>query len=201
MYKCVASSGSVVSSFETGFGNYIRGGGMCYRLWAGRPCLEVAVRDEITDGSFLFRYAFNGSIVDRLRVRLPGNVGFSGVYFDNYNDWIPRGEETGSKIYKIDDLGSPISSFTLNRPGRTYGITKQGDFFWFTIWDSYNGAYKTRPNGSVVASFESPGLPFDCTYENNHLWVSSGSTISCYDVSNAPAVLPASVGRIKALFR
>lgn len=201
MYRCLPSSGSVVSSFETVFGNYIRGLGMCYRLWDGRPSLEVAVRDTISDESFLYRHYFNGSVVNRMRVRLSGDARFESVFFDNNNEWVCDPEDTGSKIYKIDGQGSPISSFTLNKPGSTYGITKQGDFFWFTVGGPYSGAYKARPNGSVVASFETYGSPFDCTYENKRLWVSVASTVYCFDVSNAPAVVPASVGRIKALFR
>jgi hypothetical protein len=200
MYRCRPSGGGVVSSFETGCGNFIQGRGICHRLWSSRPALEMAVRDTISDESFLYRYYFNGSVVNRMRVRLPGNARFESVYFDGSNDWVCDPDDNGSKIYKIDGQGAPISSFTLNKAGRTYGITKQGDFFWFTVGGP-TGAYKTRANGSVVASFGLLGEPRDCTSEDNHLWVSIGSTVFCYDVSNAPAVVPASVGRVKALFR
>ncbi len=203
MYRCLPSNGSVVSSFETVFGLYISGRGICYRLWDGRPSIEVAVSDSVSKEYYLYRYTFNGSVVDRMRVWVPAGVGFSSVYFDNKNDWISNPEETGSEVFKLDNEGHPISSFTLNKPGDTSGITKQADFFWFTmsLYGGFHGACKSRANGSIVASFETYEIPFDCTYENKHLWVSSSNTVYCYDVSNAPAVAPASVGRVKALFR
>ena len=69
------------------------------------------------------------------------------------------------------------------------------------LFSPYSGVYKTRPNGSVVASFETFGTSIDCTYEGKRLWVCDGNRIYCYDVSNAPAVAPASLGKVKALFR
>ncbi|MGD8719380.1 MAG: hypothetical protein PVH29_11245 [Candidatus Zixiibacteriota bacterium] len=199
MYRCVASNGSVVSSFETVFGNYFRASGICYRLWSGSPCIEAAVADTLADEYFLYRHNFNGSVVNRLQVHLPGGVGFSSVFYDGQNDWVCEPNAPRSNAYKINGGGSAVSSFTVNQPGATYGITKQGDYFWFPT-DSAD-VYKTRPNGSVVASFKTIASLHDCTYANKKLWVSFGDEIFCFDVSNAPAVAPASIGKIKALYR
>jgi hypothetical protein len=199
MYRCLPSNGSVVSSFETGFSNLVIGRGMCYRPWGGQPGLEAKVSFYNTKEWYLYRFNFKGSVVNTLRVHTP--ILFTSVFFDKTNDWVCAAKEVGSQIYKLDDQGYPVSSFTLKEPGGTCGIAKQGDFFWFSIFLGYDGAYKTRANGSVVASFKTLGTPFDCTYENKHLWISLGSKVFCYDISNAPAVAPASVGRIKALFR
>jgi len=128
--------------------------------------------------------------------------GFSSVVFDANYDWISVPKEAGTIVYKMTAAGSLVSSFVVNKPGLASGITKQGDFFWLSVTgiEDFCGAYKCRGNGSVVASFGT-GAPLDCTYENNHLWIAFSSTVRCYDVSNAPAVLPASVGRIKVLFK
>lgn len=198
IYRCMPSDGSVVSSFKSGFHNYLLGRGMCHRQWRGAPCLEVAVWDVRQEKPYLNRYRYNGSIVNS--TLLPFTFWVPSVVFDATNDWVVRPVEGGSVAFKLDGNGSPISSFTVKRPGPAYGLTKQVDFFWFVV-GGYMSAYKTRSNGSVVASFATLGTASDCTYENKHLWVSTGSTITCYDVSNAPAVLPASVGRVKALFR
>jgi hypothetical protein len=43
---------------------------------------------------------------------------------------------------------------------------------------------------------------YDCTFDGKYLWlVADSKMVYCCDVSNAPAVQPASVGRIKALYR
>ena len=107
--------------------------------------------------------------------------------------------------------------FSRSWPPRFTFFTLRSAFYGFTCFfrhSSINGitptrafaastrdVHVTRANGSVVASFGTWGKPEDCTYENNHLWVAVHSKVFCYDVSNAPAVLPASVGRIKALFK
>jgi hypothetical protein len=204
MYKCVASDGSVVSSFKTVFNLYIQGRTIGYGRWGGRPVLDCDVWDDYSEENIIIRYYPNGSIADRATVRLPGGAHMSGICFDGSNNWTTDQKETASVVYKLNGQGVLISSFTLNKPGYTCGITKQGDFFWFTIRSHGSPCmcYKTRPNGSVVASFETSGsTPLDCTYENNHLWVTDSARVFCYDVSNAPAVAPASLGKVKALFR
>jgi hypothetical protein len=203
MYRCVPSNGSVVSWFETGFNYRLRGYDTCYRLWGGRPTLDVRVWDEYAEERSIYRFYFNGSIVDRTGVELPGGAGFTGICFDGSNNWVSTSLTAGSKVYKLSDRGVPITAFTLNGAGDICCLTKQGDFFWFGIYieDSFRGFYKTRPDGSVVASFETPGRPGDCTFENKHLWAEISNWIICYDVSNAPAVAPASIGKVKALFR
>jgi hypothetical protein len=201
MFRCRPLDGSVVSSFKTAFHNYLSSGGMCYRQWGGRPCLELTAWDLPKEEAFLYRYYANGSLANVTPVKVPGNQNVWGVFYDGRNDWVCDFEEAGSKVYKLGAGGTPISSFTINKPGLAWGFTKQADFFWFTVSGAYCGAYKSRENGSVVASFEAYGTPSDCTYERKRLWISVGCTVFCYDVSNAPAVAPASAGRVKALFR
>ena len=207
MYRCRSSDGSVVSSFPSGFNNYVRGFGMCHRKVRGVDVLEVIVWDSRPQQSSLYRYSFAGSITQRTEIRLP--VSIHGVYYDGVSFWVTDPDESGSYVYRLNESGVPLSSFKVNQPGDANGVCKQADFLWFSIdyygGPSFYGAYKARPNGSVVASFrprEFGQYSYDCTFDGEYLWVVSDSfMVFCVDVSNAPAVLPASVGRIKALYR
>ena len=132
-----------------------------------------------------------------------------GLYFDGVNFWACRIIDDHSNVFKLTANGSLLSSFRLSEPGYAQGICKQADFFWLSIDDhgtsSIEGGYKVKPNGSVVASFESPYFftpMYDCTFDGKYLWIATRTNrVCCCDVSNAPAVVPASVGRVKALFR
>ncbi len=208
MYRCRPSNGSVVASFVTGFNSQISGGWICYRPWNGQNCLDVVVNYPEA-GREIWRFNFAGSRLWHNPVTLPGGHRPVGVYWDGAYHWVtsPNGELTGETwVFKLNAACSAISSFKINRAGNAYGITKQGDFFWFSV-ENFNppdvyGGFKTLNNGSVVASFDSlTQRVYDCTYENNHLWVSRYNYVYCVDVANAPAVAPASVGRVKALFR
>jgi hypothetical protein len=201
VYRCRPSNGRVVASFPSGFTSYVAGAGMCYRRWDRQRCIEFAVRDGVARKSYIYRYNFNGSVINRKRIFLPNYL--TGIMFDGKNEWVVEPREPRSVTYKLNAGGFPLSSFVVKGPGLVYGLDKQADFFWFSlgyIGTHFYGACKTRANGSVVASFQTYGKPEDCAYENNRLWVAVQSTVFCYDVSNAPAVLPASVGRIKVLF-
>ncbi|UCH78258.1 MAG: hypothetical protein JSU81_11145, partial [Candidatus Coatesbacteria bacterium] len=144
-----------------------------------------------------------------VRVRLPGATSdyFSSLTFDGVNYWVVRPMKTTNEIYKLTETGSVISSFMAWKHGGARGIAKQGDFFWLSCEDNYRipfffGAAKVNTSGTVVATFEVGQTMYDCAYENNHLWVGGNSRyVYCFDVANAPAVAPASLGRVKALFR
>ena len=134
IYRCLPSNGSVLSSFKTVFNDRISGHGICYRLWGSRPVLDVDVWDKYAEENYIYRCYLNGSVADRIGVRLPGGAGTSGICFDGSNDWVSSRSTTGGKAFKLNDQGSPIASFTLNRAGDVGGITKQDDFFWFTVF-------------------------------------------------------------------
>ena len=202
VYRCRPSNGRVVASFPSGFTTYVAGAGMCYRRWVGQRCLEFVVRDGVGRRSYIYRYNLSGSVINRTRINLPNYL--TSIMFDGKNEWVVEPREPRSVTYKLNAGASPVSSFVVKGLGQVYGLDKQADFFWFSlsyIGDGFYGTYKTRANGSVVASFWTYGKPDDCTYENNRLWLAVQRTVFCYDVSNAPAVLPASVGRIKVLFK
>lgn len=74
------------------------------------------------------------------------------------------------------------------------------------IWRGSAGRiYGVTPSGVVTASFPSPaGSPRGLAYYNQYLWIACTATRFVYRVHcphNFTAVAPASVGRVKALFR
>jgi hypothetical protein len=206
MYRCRPSDGSVVSSFRSGFNDDLRGYGMCHRKIGGTNYLDVVVCDRNAYEYYIYRYDYRGSITGRMKLQVPVAM---GLFHDGSNFWVTRPKDPLSVVYKLNANGSPLSSFVLNKEGYPLGICQQGDFFWLSI-DYYGppgfyGGYKVRRSGSVVASFLAPGISqytYDCTFDGEYLWIASFTNmVYQVDVSNAPAVVPTSVGRIKALFR
>ncbi|MEE8638787.1 MAG: hypothetical protein V3T41_00090, partial [bacterium] len=180
------------------------------RRWQGQPCLEVAVWDDYTDTQYVYRLNFKGEIIGSFVVNLPGSGldYISSVVFDGSYYWVTEPDADESKVYKLNNSGAVLASFIVNRTGRANGICKQGDFLWLSLDDfhgNFYGACKARPNGSIAASFSNrrfTQFTYDCTFDGKYLWlVTYNKMVYCCDVSNAPAVAPASVGRIKALYR
>lgn len=210
IYRCLPSNGSVVSWFDSKFIVDRSGCGMNYRRWQGQPCLEIAVWDEYEKREYVYRLNYKGEIIGSFIVNLPGS-GLDYVYslaFDGTHYWVTDPESEGnSVVHKLTANGTAVGSFAIGQKGYARGIALQGDFFWASMdagYEMFFGACKMKSTGSVVASFEylQPDI-YDCSYGGrNLLWlVRDRDTVLCVDVSNAPAVAPASVGRIKALFR
>jgi len=211
IYRCLPSNGSVVSWFDSPFIVDRFGRGMHCRRWQGQPCLEIAVWDAYTDTEYIYRLNYKGEIIGSFVVDLPGTGSdyVSSVVFDGSYYWVtdPGGED--SIVYKLNNNGAVLASFAINGMGDAHGICKQTDFIWVNLDDTYAGnfygACKARPNGSIAASFTGSNFGqymYDCTFDGKYLWlVASHKMVYCCDVSNAPAVVPASVGRIKALYR
>ena len=205
-YRCRPANGSVISSFPSN--NLTEGhgvAGMCYRKIGGTHYLDVNVRDSSAMKCFRYRYDNKGSFVGRYQL---GVSAFS-IYHDGSNYWVSGKRDPTCPVYKLNASGSPISSFVLSERGYPNGMCKQASFFWFSVETyvgyPFYGGFKTKADGSVVASFFNPYFrrPMsDCTFDGKYLWIVTRNNRVCRcDVSNAPAVLPASVGRIKALYR
>ncbi len=205
IYRCVPSTGSTVSSFHTYYPYGKTSGAANYRKYRGVDIIELLVYYEIERERYIYRLNFKGKILGSVRVTNPPYL--IGIADDGTDNWVVGLTSAYLPgVFKLNSAGSVVSSFNL-RDATYRGIAIQGDFFWLSVEDMgpYEtfGAQKIRPGGSIAASFGRFGQSiFDCTYENKHLWiVTDNNIVRCVDVSNAPAVAPASVGRIKALFR
>jgi hypothetical protein len=204
-YRCRPSDGSVVSSFSTTLGYDFHGCGMCYRRVGGNNFLDIMVYEDTVYNYFVYRYNFAGSFIASANT----NIHAASIYHDGSDYWLVQGGSPNSTVFKVNSDFAPISSFVVSEPGTARGICKQADFFWLSaehdVYPVFSGPFKTRPNGSVVASFENPVLTqymWDCTFDGKYLWlVGDSNIVSCWDVSNAPAVAPSSIGKIKALYR
>jgi hypothetical protein len=205
IYRCIPSTGSPISSFHTYYEYNKISGAANYRKFGSVDIIELVVYYQYEREQYIYRLNFKGEILGTVKIQRPPYV--IGIADDGADNWavgLNSGYLPG--VYKLNSAGSAISSFGL-READYNGIAIQGDFFWVSVEDNGQyetyGAYKVRPGGSIAASFGHFGQTIlDCTYENNHLWlVTDNNIVRCVDVSNAPAVAPASLGRVKALFR
>ena len=205
IYRCIPSTGSPVSSFHTYYEYNKISGAANYRKLRGVDIIELLVLHEFERQRYIYRLNFKGEILGSVKVTSPPYV--LGIADDGTNNWV-LGLTSAylPAVFRLNSTGSAVSSFGL-RDAQYGGIAIQGDFFWLSVDDRgqypTKGAYKIRPGGSIAASFgQFEDLIFDCAYENNHLWiVTDNNVVRCVDVSNAPAVSPASLGKVKALFR
>ena len=205
IYRCIPSTGSPVSSFHTYYEYNKISGAANYRKLRGVDIIELLVLHEFERQRYIYRLNFKGEILGSVKVTNPRYVW--GIADDGTDNWVVGATSAYLPgVFKLNSAGSAVSSFGLP-DAEYYGIAIQGDFFWVSVinngqYPTY-GAYKIRRNGSIVASFGGfQRFVFDCAYENNHLWlVTDNNIVRCVDVSNAPAVAPASLGKVKALFR
>ena len=208
LYRCISSTGSPVSSFRTYYEYNKVSGTTNYRKLRGIDIIELLVYYQYEQERYIYRLNFKGEILGSVKITSPPYV--DGITDDGTDNWVLGFDSAYQPgVYKLNSTGSATSSFAI--PDAQYGgIAIQGDFFWLSV--DYRGqyptrgAYKIRTGGSIAASFggreQFGDLIFDCAYENNHLWiVTDNNIVRCVDVSNAPAVAPASLGKVRALFR
>jgi hypothetical protein len=210
IYRCRASNGSIISWFDSPFIIGRFGRGLNCRRWQGQPCLEITVWDDNEYKQYVYRLSYTGEIIGSFAVDLPGTGPdfISSLVFDGSSYWVTDPDSNESKVYKLNSSGSVLASFIVNRTGTANGICKQGDFLWLSLDDfsgDFYGACKIRPTGSIAASFGNSRFSqttYDCAFDGRYLWfVTDNDMVYCFDVSNAPAVAPASIGKIKALYR
>jgi sugar lactone lactonase YvrE len=148
----------------------------------------------------VYRFASGGSVVSSFHAGWPNGVAWDGQYiwWTSYiGDW----------FYKCRPNGSVVTSW------RVSSITDTGDLAWdgIYLWCADIGSgyvYRLNTAGAVSRRFAAPGdETYGCAFDGEYLWVSD-TTIDhqtvFYKVDidySGPAVVPASVGRVRALFR
>ncbi|MEE9457436.1 MAG: hypothetical protein V3W11_09840 [bacterium] len=119
----------------------------------------------------------------------------------------------GSMLYRMHPMsGSIYGSYALTF--RPYDLAYDPDgYLWIVnLYATTVAEVKMcTTKGSVLASFSTKrqGIPYGCGYdaEGSYVWVSvyKKSTdlwsVARYDVAGEPAVEPASIGKVKALYR
>ncbi len=101
--------------------------------------------------------------------------------------------------------GSVYSTYSLNFPPMDAAYDPHG-YLWISEFDSRD-VWQCTTNGSRIASFSTAayGRPGGVAFDGLYLWVGVIERliylIMQYEVGYEPAVGPASLGRVKALFR
>ncbi|UCH77438.1 MAG: hypothetical protein JSU81_06775, partial [Candidatus Coatesbacteria bacterium] len=148
----------------------------------------------------------------------PGAGPLYGIEYDDYNTSRPIWVGDGNTVWNLTSAGSLINSFNCSawpRRPRAYafdGDTSGGPYILIGAVRpaAHPWVYVVNPaNFSLISSFASPLLPghlTDITWDGRYLWaLESGETTSGwvyrFVAHSSPAVAPASLGRIKALYR
>jgi hypothetical protein len=192
-------TGSVYSSFVSPCDRYTRG--ITYEdpgyMWIGNFNEERVYRCRSVNGSVYYSWAANHGVSGlSLKAGGDGGVNHDGLFVNAValTTWRHRTTD-----------GSIISSFS-------YTPVLYGDIAWDwrneLVWGgdaNVNYVYGLTTGGTVMASFASPAVnPQGICYYGQYLWVGVNSTpdyvykIHC---PNTVGVGPASLGRVKALYR
>lgn len=186
-WRVYSTAGSWLSSFpppvtSAQYGAAYLGRG---RYWGG---------SQTTDRIYLFETS--GSVVSSFAASNPYGITWDGTYLW----WL---SSTGDVFRRCTNTGSIVSSFTIAaiRDGRDLGW--DGTYLWCP--DTTDDlVYRFTTTGSIVASFKAPGgLTYGCTYDGKYLWVTDiGTPRYAYQIDIGYAsVLPASLGKVKAMFK
>ena len=129
--------------------------------------------------------------------------------------WCTGDGGTGtSYLFATDDAPSRLYTHRLsngsivNSNSLVYNTRCDCAYDWRNnlVWIGYaNRICAVAPSGAPVASFSSPaGSPRGLTYTNAYLWIACNSNGFIYRVhcpKNFTAVAPASLGKVRAIFR
>jgi hypothetical protein len=199
IFRVHHATGSIYSSFVSPCGQYTRG--LTYEdpgyLWVGEFNARCAYRCRSASGSVLYSWAANHG-VSGLALKAGGDGGV------NHDGLFVNAVGTTTWRHRTTD-GSIISSFS-------YTPALDGDLAWDwrneLAWGgnaSDNYVYGCTTAGTVAASFASPATnPQGMCYYGEYLWIGvNSSPYYIYQVHcpNNVAVGPASLGRVKAVFK
>ena len=153
----------------------------------------------VGSGRGIARLSTTGSFIRQ--VSTPGNLGL-GITYGEGCLWYAT-LSTTPYLYRLTVNGSVMSSFQL--PGRS-----PGGLFWeaSTLWyaDAANPSgsiYHLTTTGSVLDSITVPNTrPAGITWQGPYLWYTDYNNHYVYQARYSPVgVTPASLGRVKAMYR
>jgi hypothetical protein len=166
-------------------------------------------------------YLWVGRTDDNRIYRVEADTGSIYSYwttpYDPYGlaPWCTGDGGTGtSYLFGSDDAPARLYTHELNNGGiingtsLVYSTRSDCAYDWRNnlIWVGQTGSiYAVAPSGVPVASFRSPAsLPLGLTYTNSYLWIACNSNGFIYRVHcprNFTAAAPASLGKVRAIFR
>jgi len=212
IYQISGITGSLLSSYVSPQGSATRGLTYSYNgggglpsgsyLWMGNYGTDYIYRCNSGNGSVYASIPANHDMILGIAVTATGDGGSAPTYMlssDDYAAYMYRQALTTGSIY---------SSWTVAADVCDIAWDWRNAVVWTGRGDNYVYGYRTT--GSLAASFRIPNdYPVGFCYTTNYLWVSCTIgirpadyiyRIHCPLVPNL-SVEPASVGRIKSLFK
>lgn len=221
-------AGSIISSFPSPISTYGKGldyyGGYIYHVTnANTTCYQTTTTGSVvrsitfpsqmrgvhftgsyfwtSDSSRIFRLTTTGSILNTISTA----AAWYGLAFDGTYLW--GSNAVTQVITKLTTTGSVITTF--KPPGSFCGdMDWDGSHLWLCDWPSSGaGLYRMTTTGSVVESYVPPPgpttRPSGCCWDGNYLWfLSYTAPRYVYQMDTVTtSILPASVGKIKSIYR
>lgn len=168
-------------------------------------------------GTCYWVYNYRSTVPNNVISRLDGSGSVLGsfaapeygydVTCDGLNLWYSTsGSHYLNYIYKLTKAGSVMASFQAPHGSgfSNYGLDWGADSLWLAQRGTRGGyIYQLTPVGSVVYSIYMPAYqPKGVTWDGSYVWFTDAATEYVYQMRwSGIGVEPASVGRVKALFR
>jgi len=185
-FRINPNNGSVISSYTTGFGYAARG-----LTWA-----NSSIYDGNDTPNYVNRRNTSGSIMSSFAV----TALYGGLTYDATNLWVTS--TSPHMFWRVTTTGSLVSSFTA--AFYPFDPGWDGTYLYCGTYSPAHRIYRLTTTGSVVTSVAPPAnFPWGCCSDGKYLWISTTSgtnRVWKLDLGNT-GVAPASLGRVKAVFR
>ncbi len=200
------STGSVAASYPAPGNTW--SGGMCSGVLGGVAQHWLSKYDPVNDKVWVYRCAFaTGSVLgsfsafnsnffvhDGLAFQPVAGSGY--LYYADGTTGIPY-------IYRMQaETGSVYGSFYP--PGEPWDIDFGGGYLWVWTYPNEWCVWQMTTTGSVVNNFwpAAQGMEGGVAYDDvgPYLWLAQAGVLNGYELS-LTGVAPASLGKVKALFR
>jgi len=142
------------------------------------------------DTKIIARLTTTGSLISTFAA--PGPYG-CGVTRGGASLWYSNGDD----VFRLNQAGSIMDSFAAPAPTAT-GLFWEAPYIW--IAGGGSNLYQVTTTGSVVDYFTTPTYAIGITRGGGATWFTAGLYVYQARLCYAP-VAPASLGRVKALYR
>ncbi len=155
---------------------------------------------DLFQQKYVYRFTTQGSTISSFPAPDPSGIAWDGSYL-----WIMS--LYGGTVRQYTTGGSVVKSFAVAPIDAGYDMAWDGTYLWCANrpLSGPNYIFRFTTEGTVVASFAAPGtFTTGCGCDGRYLWLSDNSgTKSVYQVDGELSynVAPASLGKVKALFR
>jgi len=125
--------------------------------------------------------------------RGPASSAYGITYVDDFL-WLSASRST---LYKLTTTGFVVKSFILPNPRVYSGLCWKAPYLWIA---NGRAVQQITQSGSVIESFPVTGYSEGVSWDASYLWYSAGTWIYRAEVKFT-AVAPASLGKVKTLYR